>query len=94
MGAFFVRFVTFTSTLVVLCNSYSAIYRLGYHDVLIRSSTCIQTDKELLKLNYTFTRNCYLFHSSSLSVCLGECSWPHHLMNLLEPSMHSVPVQN
>ena len=74
------------SNLVVFCDSPPDVYRLGYHEVLIRASTLIQTANELLPLNFFNIRHFYLFHSTYLSILLGPWYWYHHLRNLLQYS--------
>ena len=34
----------------------------------------------------------FIFHPTPLCVCVGPCCWSHHLMNLLDPSIFSMPV--
>ena len=80
-------------TLLLLCNSLSAICRLVYHEVWTRSHPFLQTDKELLPFNFSYTRHCSLFQSTFLCFWLGPWYRFHCLRNLLESSINSAPVQ-
>ena len=65
--------------LLLLCNSPSTVYRLGYNEVLIIASPSLQTAKELLPLNFSTLDNIISFNlNSSPSVWvngIGPTTW-------------------
>ena len=52
----------------LLCNSPSAMCRLGYNKLWIKAYTFLQTANEVIIHKYFYIRHCYLFHSTPLSV--------------------------
>ena len=79
--------------MLMLCNSPSTVYRLGYHEAWIRASTSLKMVNELLLLNYFTLDNILSLTPPSLSACAVICYWLHNLRNLLEPFILSAPVQ-
>ena len=63
------------------CNSPYNVY--GW-DIMRCELESLSSYTQLRNCYYLFfyTRHCSLFHYTALSVCLGLCSWSHHLRNL------------
>ena len=77
-----------------MCNYPSSVYRLVHHEMWIRASPLLQKSKELILINFSYSIHGSLFHSTPFSICLGPFPWSNHIRNLMEPSIHSVPVQS
>ena len=77
------------------CCVISLTLFVGWN-IMMCESEPLPSYKHLRNCSYFifYTRHWYIFHSIPLSVWLGVWSWYHHIMNLLYPSMRSVPVQS